>query len=84
MSFASQRRLTSYRDRTDQGGNHDLEDCRRAVHVLDQLGLLLYPIVVGTGKRLFEDWTGKVPLKLVASRALSNGALSIAYESSGR
>lgn len=42
------------------------------------------PIVVGTGKRLFEDWTGRVPLKLVGSRAFSNGALSLTYESSGR
>jgi hypothetical protein len=40
--------------------------------------------VVGTGKRLFEDWTGRVPLKLVGSRAFSNGALSLTYESSGR
>lgn len=52
--------------------------------LLDQLGLLLYPIVLGTGKRLFEDWTGKVPLKLVESRALSNGVLSLTYEASGR
>jgi dihydrofolate reductase len=52
--------------------------------LLDQLGLLLYPIVVGTGKRLFEDWTAKAPLNLVESRALSNGILSLTYEPGGR
>jgi len=51
-------------------------------NLLDQLGLLLYPIVMGTGKHLFEEWTGKVPL--VESRALSNGVLSLTYKSSGR
>jgi dihydrofolate reductase len=52
--------------------------------LLDQLGLLLYPIVLGTGKRLFEDWTEKVPLKLGESQALSNGVLSFTYKASGR
>lgn len=51
--------------------------------LLDQLGLLLYPIVVGTGKRLFEDWTAKVPLKLVESQALRNGVLFLVYEPGG-
>src|SRR5712692_8071807 len=53
-------------------------------NLLDQIGILLYPIVVGTGKHLFEEWTGKVPLKLVESRALSNSVLSLTYESSGK
>jgi len=52
--------------------------------LLDQLALLLDPIVVGTGKRLFEDWRGQVPLKLVESQALSNGVLSLTYEPAGK
>lgn len=51
--------------------------------LLDELKLLLYPIVVGTGKRLFEGSADQVPLKLVESRALSNGVLSLTYESAG-
>lgn len=51
--------------------------------LLDQLDLLLYPIVVGTGKRLFEDWTAQAPLKLVESRTFSNGVLSLTYEPEG-
>lgn len=52
--------------------------------LLDQLDLLLYPILVGTGQRLVEDGTDQVPLKLVESRALSNGALSLTYQPAGR
>jgi dihydrofolate reductase len=48
--------------------------------LLDQLRLLLYPIVLGTGKRLFEEGIGQIPLKLVESRTFSNGVLSLTYE----
>jgi len=48
--------------------------------LLDELGLLLFPIVVGTGKRLFEDWSDRVPLKLVASQSFSTGVVSLTYE----
>ena len=52
--------------------------------LLDQLGLLLHPIVVGTGKRLFEDWTAQAPLTLAESQVLSNGVLFLTYEPQGR
>jgi dihydrofolate reductase len=47
--------------------------------LLDELSLLLYPIVVGSGKRLFEDWTGETPLKLADSKTFGNGVLSLTY-----
>ncbi len=47
--------------------------------LLDELALLVYPIVLGTGKRLFEDWTGELPLRLLDSRAFDNGVLSLTY-----
>lgn len=48
--------------------------------VLDELRLLVHPIVLGSGKRLFEDGTGRVPLKLVESRTLSTGVLYLTYQ----
>src|SRR6266536_3807388 len=36
--------------------------------LLDELHLLVHPIVVGSGKRLFDDTSGKVPLTLVESK----------------
>lgn len=47
--------------------------------LLDELALLVHPIAVGTGQRLFED-TGTVPLKLLESRTLSSGVMLVRYE----
>ena len=47
--------------------------------VLDELMLLVHPIVVGRGKRLFEDMGAQVPLTLVDSRTFSTGVLSLTY-----
>lgn len=48
-------------------------------NLLDELHLLLHPIVVGSGKRLFEDMGEQIALKLVDSRAFSTGVLSLTY-----
>lgn len=46
--------------------------------LLDELALLVHPIVVGKGQRLFED-TGTVPLTLRASATLPTGVLHVRY-----
>ena len=48
--------------------------------VLDELRLLVHPIVVGSGKRLFDDTFGRLPLKLVNSRTFKTGVLYLTYE----
>jgi dihydrofolate reductase len=47
--------------------------------LLDELGLLVHPIVVGRGKRLFEDMAEQVGLKLVDAKTFRNGVLSLTY-----
>lgn len=47
--------------------------------LLDELALLVSPIVLGSGKRLFENGGSPVPLKLVDSKTLGNGVLSLTY-----
>ncbi len=47
--------------------------------LLDELHLLIHPIVVGSGGRLFEDAGEQFALKLVDSHTLSNGVLSLTY-----
>jgi len=47
--------------------------------LLDELRLLVHPIVVGKGAKLFEEGMGQVPLKLVASRTFSTGVLYLTY-----
>jgi dihydrofolate reductase len=46
--------------------------------LLDELNLLMHPIAVARGQRLFED-TGTVPLKLESSYALPTGVLHLRY-----
>jgi dihydrofolate reductase len=50
---------------------HDLIDCYR---------LLVYPVVLGKGKRLFQDDVSAT-LKLVEARSFSTGVMALIYES---
>jgi dihydrofolate reductase len=58
-----------------------------AAGLLDELRLLVHPIAVNSGKRLFPGTadgqgvreTGRVPLTLLASKTLSTGVLSLTY-----
>jgi dihydrofolate reductase len=47
--------------------------------LLDELRLLVHPIVVGSGKRLFDGGPDRVPLALLESRPLSTGVLYLTY-----
>ncbi|MQA94561.1 MAG: dihydrofolate reductase [Streptosporangiales bacterium] len=46
--------------------------------LLDELNLLVHPIVVGSGQRLFED-TPTHPLKLASSETFATGVLNLTY-----
>lgn len=47
--------------------------------LIDELGLMVFPTVLGKGKRLFEDWQGPKGLELVHSKTLGTGVLSLTY-----
>jgi dihydrofolate reductase len=47
--------------------------------LLDELHLLVHPIVVRKGLRLFDEGEGSIPLKLLASKALETGVLDVVY-----
>ena len=46
--------------------------------LLDQLNLMVHPIAVGKGQRLFED-TPTHALRLVSHETFSTGVLNLAY-----
>ena len=49
-------------------------------NLLDELRLLVHPVVVGSGKRLFPDGSDPVALKLVGAQTFSTGVLSLTYQ----
>ena len=51
--------------------------------LVDTLQLLIFPVVLGTGKRLFGDGAVPAGLKLVDSSTFSSGVVLAAYEREG-
>ena len=47
--------------------------------LVDRYRLLVYPLVVGKGKRLFEEGI-PAALKLLGSHAFSSGVVALVYE----
>jgi dihydrofolate reductase len=47
--------------------------------LVDTLRLLVYPVVIGAGKRLFQDGT-TATLKLAETRSFSSGVVGLIYE----
>ncbi len=48
--------------------------------VLDELHLMICPIVLGNGTRLFDDAGGRVPLKLTGSEVFPTGVVHLSYQ----
>jgi dihydrofolate reductase len=51
--------------------------------LLDELDLLLFPVVVGAGKRLFDPDGSQVGLKLASCQAFPAGVVHMVYEPAG-
>ena len=51
--------------------------------LLDELGLMVHPVVVGSGKRLFEEGGAPKGLKLVDSKTFSTGVVYLTYQPAG-
>ncbi|MBF6466899.1 dihydrofolate reductase [Nocardia beijingensis] len=50
-----------------------------AAGLLDELHLLVHPIAVGRGERLFEDGASTIPLRLLSSETFDTGVLHLVY-----
>ncbi len=48
-------------------------------HLLDELRLLVHPVVVGSGIRLFDDTSNPVELELANSHSFANGVMALTY-----
>jgi dihydrofolate reductase len=52
-------------------------------HLLDELRLFVHPVVVGSGRRLFDDESDPVEFALVDSHAYKNGVICLTYKPTG-
>ncbi|TMK72084.1 MAG: dihydrofolate reductase [Actinobacteria bacterium] len=70
----------------EQDGNIVVHGSRQLAQTLlendlvDQLNLMMFPVVLGSGKRLFGDTADKKRLQLVESRTVGDGVLILVYE----
>jgi dihydrofolate reductase len=51
--------------------------------LVDELRLMIFPVVLGTGKRLFGDTSDKKRLRLMDSRMVGDGIALLIYEAGG-
>jgi dihydrofolate reductase len=48
--------------------------------LVDELRLMIYPVVLGAGARLFGETSGKRPMRLVDTRSVGDGIAILTYE----
>ena len=52
--------------------------------LLDELGLIIHPVVVGAGRHPFGEGGGLKALELVNSKTFSTGVVSLTYQPAGK
>ncbi len=52
--------------------------------LIDEYRLLVYPVVLGSGKRLFRDGSDKKVLRLVETKTFSSGVVVLSYQPAQR
>ena len=78
--------VASLKDRHDEVhviGSLNLLQSLLRLGLVDRLSLWLYPLLLGSGKKVFADGTVPTALRLTESVAYPNGTLHVTYETAG-
>jgi dihydrofolate reductase len=68
------------------GGDIVVHGSAQLVHTLiehdlvDELRLMIYPVIVGTGKRLFDETSDKKRLQLAEAKTVGDGIHILVYQ----
>jgi dihydrofolate reductase len=60
-------------------GSADLVNALMEHDLIDEFRLMIFPVVVGSGKRLFGDGTGTTDLELVDTKTFGAGVVVLTY-----
>jgi dihydrofolate reductase len=61
-------------------GSHRLVQELIEADLVDQINLMVFPVILGTGKRAFEETPDRRKLKLTESKVVGDGVLVLVYE----
>jgi len=62
------------------GGSADLVNALLQHDLIDEFRLMVHPVIVGSGKRLFGDGSGTKGLSLVDTKTLGSGVVVLTYQ----
>jgi dihydrofolate reductase len=64
-------------------GSGDLVNTLMQHDLIDEYRLMVFPVVVGSGKRLFRDGSDTKALRLVETKTFSSGVVVLSYQPAG-
>ena len=60
-------------------GSGELVHSLMSLDLIDEYRLMVFPVVVGNGRRLFREGSEKKVLKLIETRTFSSGVIVLTY-----
>jgi dihydrofolate reductase len=61
-------------------GSHRLVQELIAADLVDQINLMVFPVILGTGKKAFEEAPERLKLRLTDSKVVGDGVVVLTYE----
>ncbi len=61
-------------------GSSQLADTLIQYDLIDEYRLMVYPVILGSGKRFFKDGSNKLALRLVEAKPVGSGILILIYQ----